>query len=144
MERSGRSLTRVLFLLFLGIAVLMLVIAAWTGISTSRRIAAEQSALAQVIEMTERKDSQGNAFYYPVVSFDLPDGGRQKVQLAEGTWPPQHRVGDLVTVLYQPANPADARIPSGDGTAALWTVTLVTGILGVAFGLAAVLAWALR
>jgi hypothetical protein len=143
LEQSGRTLTRVLFLVFLGIAVLMLVVAVLTGRSTQQKLAREQPALAQVTSMTERKDSQGNSFFYPVVAFDVPDGGRYHAQLSEGSWPPQHRVGDLVTVLYDTSNPFDARIQSGGGTAALWTWTLVTGILGVGFLLAAVLAWAL-
>jgi hypothetical protein len=141
LERSGRTMTRALFFLFAGISALMLLIAVLTGVSTGRRLAAEQSALAQVIEMTERRSSEGSIFYYPVVAFDLPSGQRQRVQLGEGSWPPAHRVGDLVTVRYQPTNPLDARVDSGGGTAALWTWTIVTGALAVAFALAAALAW---
>lgn len=144
LERSGKTLTRILFFLFGGIALLLLVIAALTGVSIARRLAAEQRAVAQVVEMVERKNSEGSIFYYPMVAFDLPNGERQKVQLGEGSWPPAHRVGDLVTVLYQPANPLDARIASGDGTVALWTWTVVTGLLGVAFLGAAALAWFMR
>lgn len=152
LERSGRTLTRVLFFVFLGVALLLLTIAALTGISTARKLAREVSALAQVTALTERKDAQGNSFFYPVVSFEIPgagsDGGspaigRQNVQLAEGSWPPAHRVGELVTVLYDSLNPLDARIASGGGTAALWTWTLVTGLVGAAFLGATVLAWAL-
>jgi hypothetical protein len=141
MARSGRTMTRVLLFLFAGIAALMLVIALLTGISTARRLSTERSALAQVIDMTERKSAEESIYYYPVVAFDLPGGQRQRVQLAEGSWPPAHRVGDLVTVRYQPANPLDARIDTGGGTAALWTWTIVTGALAVAFALAAALAW---
>jgi hypothetical protein len=141
LERSGRTMTRVLFFLFAGISALMLTIAALTGISTGRRMAEEQSVVGQVIEMTERANSEGSIFYYPVVAFDLPNGQRQRAQLGEGSWPPAYRVGDLVTVLYQPRNPLDARIDSGGGTVALWTWTIVTGSLAVAFALAAALAW---
>lgn len=143
MERSSRIMTRVLFFVFLGIAILMLVVAVLTGVYTSRKLAREQSALGQVTAMVERKDEQGDSFYYPAVAFDVPDGGRYNIQLSEGSWPPSHRVGDLVTVMYDSQNPMDARIQSGGGTAAQWTWTVVTGILGIAFILAAVLAWAL-
>lgn len=143
LEQSGRTLTRVLLFIFGAISVLMLVIAVLTGMSTSRKLAREQSVLGQVTAMTERRNSEGNSYYYPVVAFDVPDGGRYSVQLSEGSWPPQHRAGDLVTVLYDSQNPLDARIQSGGGTAALWTWTLVSGVLGVAFLGAAVLAWAL-
>jgi Protein of unknown function (DUF3592) len=143
LEQSGRNLTRVLFFVFLGVAVLMLVIAVLTGRSTQQKLAREQPALAQITAMTERKDSQGNSFFYPVVAFDVPDGGRYDAQLSEGSWPPQHRVGDLVTVLYDTTNPSDARIQSSGGTTVLWTWTVVTGVLGVAFLGAAGLAWAM-
>lgn len=140
---SSRTLTRVLLFVFLGIAVLMVVVAVLTGVTTSRKLAREKAALAQVTEMTERKGSDGNSFFYPKVAFDVPDGGRFNVQLAEGSWPPAYRVGDLVTVRYDGQNPLDARIASGGGTSALWTWTLVTGVLGIAFLGAAVLAWAM-
>ncbi len=141
LEESGRTLTRVLLFVFLGIAVLMVVVAVLTGISTSRKLAREQRALGQVTELIERKDENANSFYYPRVAFDVPDGGRYNVPLAEGSWPPSHRVGDLVTVLYDSQNPMDARMDSRGGTSALWTWTLVTGVLGVAFLGAAALAW---
>ena len=143
LERSGRTLTRVLFFVFLGVAILMAAIALLTGLSTSRKLAREQSALAQVTAMTERRNTEGNSYFYPVVAFDVPDGGRYNVQLSEGGWPPQQRVGDLVTVLYDAQNPLAARIESSDGTAVLWTWTLVTGILAVAFLGATALVWAL-
>jgi hypothetical protein len=141
LEQSGRIMTRVLFFVFLGVAVVMLVVAVLTGMNTSRKLAREQSAVGQVTGLTERKDSNGNTFYYPVVSFEPQNGDRENVQLTEGSWPPSHRVGELVTVLYDPLNPLDARIDSADGTAAFWTWTLVTGILGLAFIGAAALAW---
>ena len=109
-----------LFVVFLGVAVLMLVVAVLTGMSTGRKLAREQSALGQVTAMTERKDSDGNSFFYPVVAFDVPDGGRYNVQLSEGSWPPSHRVGDLVTVLYDALNPLDARLQGG--MSGLWIV----------------------
>ena len=140
LEQSGRRLTRGLFWLFLGLAAFLLAVALLTGINTGRRLNAERSALAQVIEMTERKNSEGGSFYYPVLAFDLPDGRRQRVQLSEGSWPPAHQVGDLVTVLYLPERPLEARIASSGGALALWTWTLVTGIIGIAFALAAWLA----
>lgn len=141
LEQSSRTMTRVLFFVFLGVAILMLVVAMLTGTSTARKLAREQSALGQVTGLTERKDSNGNSFFYPVVSFEPGNGDRENVQLAEGSWPPSHRVGDLVKVLYDPLNPLDARIDSGGGTAALWTWTLVTGILAIAFAGAAALAF---
>lgn len=143
LERSGRVLTRVLFFVFLSVAVLMIAIAVLTGVNTQRKLAREMSTLGQITGLTERKDSQGNSFFYPVVTFEVADGGQQNVQLSEGSWPPSHRVGDLVTVLYDSLNPLDARIQSSGGTSMLWTWTIVAGILGIAFLGATVLAWAI-
>jgi hypothetical protein len=95
--------------------------------------------------MVSRRDEQGNEFYYPVVTFALANGSRKTVQMAEGSWPPMYEVGAEVTVLYDPAQPLNARIQSTSGTVGLWTWTIVTGILAAAFILAALLAgWVLK
>lgn len=84
-------------------------------------------------------------FYYPMVAFNLPDGRRRTVQIAEGSWPPAYEVGQAVTVAYNPDQPRNARIQSLGGTIGLWTVSIITGVLGVAFALATLLArWILK
>ncbi len=131
---------RLFYGIFLGVAVLMLVIATITGISTARTLAREASTQGYVTSLVTRTDADGGLFYYPVVRFVLPDGSRQTVQTTAGSWPPAHKVDEAVTIAYDPEHPDQARIASLAGALNQWIVTLVTGILGVAFLLATLLA----
>ena len=118
---------------FIGVAVLMCIIAVLTGVSTWRGLSREVEAPGQVVEMATRRDEQGNEFYYPVVKFSPAGGSPKTVQMPEGSWPPAYEIGDPVTVLYDPQQPLNARVKSTSGTFSLWIWTMVTGILAVAF-----------
>lgn len=137
----GLPLGKIVITVFVGVAVLMCVIAVLTGVSTWRGMSREAEAPGQVVDMVTRKDEQGNEFFYPVVAFTLPDGSRKTVQMAEGSWPPAYEVGDEVIVLFNPGQPLNARVKSTSGTVSLWTWTIVTGFLAVAFILATLVAW---
>jgi len=133
---GGPSAFRYIFLVFPAVAVLMLVIAVLTGVATARALAREESAPGVVVDVVARRASDGQEYYYPVVEFALPDAGVRTVQIGEGSWPPAYEGGERVTVLYNPERPLEARIQSAGRTLALWTWTIVAGILAVAFGLA--------
>jgi hypothetical protein len=133
-------LPRLFYGIFLGVAVLMLVIATITSISTGFTLANQQRARGHVTALVTRTDADGDLFYYPVVRFVLPDGSRQTVQTTEGSWPPAYQVDESVTIVYDPEHSDQARIDSFAGALSLWIVPLVTGILGVAFLLATLLA----
>jgi hypothetical protein len=130
-------LTRIVFTVFAVVAVLMLGIAAFSGAGAVRRLKSEVSAAGQVLELVERRDETGQVYYYPRVAFSLPDGSRKEVLLAEGSWPPAYEPGQEVEVRVDPARPLEARIRSGAGASGLWIVTIITGVLGLALGLAA-------
>jgi hypothetical protein len=139
------AMPRVVTLIFVAVTVLMLSIAAITAVSASRAVARELSAPGRVVELVVRPDANGTEFYYPVVEFFLPDQVRETVQLTEGSWPPAYREGQAVTVLYDTQQPDHARIASTSGTIGRWTVTIITGILGLAFLAATVFArWVFR
>jgi hypothetical protein len=98
-----------------------------------------------VVDLVVRKDSAGKEFYYPVVEFHLPDGSRQTVQLSEGNWPAAYAKGEPVLVAYDPEQPRQARINSIPSTASQWTLSIITGILGMAFVIATLFArWILK
>jgi hypothetical protein len=143
---------KVVFGVFAGVAVLMLVVAAATGYATTHTLAREQTAAGRVVELTPRtvsvpvetddparKRYVDREYFYPVVEFDLPDGTHKRVQTAEGSWPPAYEVGQGVAVRYDPDHPTSARIESGSGAVLMWVWTIVTGVLGLAFGAATVL-----
>lgn len=132
---------KLLFWLFLGIALFMLVVATVTGIQTQRLLNREVRVAGFVTELTTRTDAEGNTFYYPIVSFTLPDGSRKRLPTSMGSWPAAYTVDEAVTVLYDPAQPTYARIDSPSNAWVDWLWTLVTGVLGVAFLLAALLAY---
>jgi hypothetical protein len=131
---------KLLFWLFLSIALLMLVVATLTGVQTQRTLRREVRAAGFVTELTARTDAEGNTLYYPIVSFTLPDGSRKRLPTTMGSWPPAYTVDEAVTVLYDPVQPTYARIDSPATVWVDWLWTLVSGVLGVAFLLAAGLA----
>lgn len=131
---------RLFYGIFLGVAVLMLVIATITSINTARMLARETSTQGYVTALVIRTDADGDLFYYPVVRFVLPDDSRHTVQTDAGSSPPAYSVDDAVTVRYDPEHPDQARIDSFAGVLSLWIAPLVTCILGVAFLLATLFA----
>ncbi|HAJ38327.1 MAG TPA: hypothetical protein DCL15_21865 [Chloroflexi bacterium] len=134
---------KLLFWLFLGIALFMLVVATVTGVQAQRTLSREIRVNGFVTELMTRTDATGNTLYYPIVAFTLPDGSRKRLPTTLGDWPAAYTVDEAVTVLFDPAQPAYARIDSPTNIWVDWLWTLVTGVLGVAFLLAALLAYRL-
>lgn len=134
---------RLLLWLFLAIALFMLVIATVTGIHTQRTLRREMRFAGFVTELASRTDAEGNTLYYPIVSFTLPDGSRKHLPTNLGSWPAAYAVDEAVTVLYDPERPAYVRIDSPTTAWVDWLWTLVSAVLGVAFSLAAWLAYRL-
>lgn len=125
---------KIFLLVFFGVAFLMLAISAFSGVSAGRAMAREKNAPGRVVDMVVRVNQDGNEFYYPVVEFSLPDESRQTVQIAEGSWPPAYEKGQEVTVAYDPEQrPLTARIDSFSSDLLRWTVSIITGVLGLAF-----------
>jgi hypothetical protein len=133
----------------------MLVIAAISSYTNLKNLSREQSAPGHVVDLVVRQSQVNSSesgtpavyqdFYYPVVEFELPDGTRKTVQLAEGSWPPSYEKGEAVTVLYDPQRPLNARIQSASSTVLMWILPGITGILGLVFlGAAFFVRWFLR
>ena len=149
MERQSVKFPPLIVAIFAIIAVIALAIAVISGISAGRRMAREQSASGQVVDLNVRtslggKNSQGTYqppqdYYYPVVEFSLPNGTRKTVQLSEGSWPPAYEKGEQVTILYDPEKPINARIQSTSSNILMWLLPGITGIVGLAFLIAAVI-----
>ncbi|MEW5957181.1 MAG: DUF3592 domain-containing protein [Chloroflexota bacterium] len=123
--------------IFMAVAILMLAISAVSAVNAGRALAREKSTAGHVVDLVVRKDQAGNEFYYPVVEFYLPDESRRTVQLSEGSWPPAYEKGERVTILYDPAQPLKARLKSVASTVLMWIVPGITGVVGVAFLVAA-------
>jgi hypothetical protein len=68
-------------------------------------------APGRVVRMVDSR-SRNSTTYAPIVAFEA-DGRKFTFKDSVSSNPPSHRVGDAVEVLYDPADPADARIDRG-------------------------------
>lgn len=135
------DLGKIILPLFLGITLLMLAITAIAAVYSTRAFAREKRVLGRVVDLEVRLDEYGNQYYHPVVEFSLPDNSRTRFTIAEGSWPPAYENGARVTVRYDLGPPLRARISSLSDNLSLWTVSIITGVLALAFAGATVFAW---
>lgn len=57
-------------------------------------------------------DDEGGA-YHPVIEFEIADGGgKTRFTDGVGSFPPDYAAGERLAVLYNPANPQEARVYS--------------------------------
>lgn len=125
------------FPLALFVAIFLLVGTALSGgsaymfVDTRRDIAAAKTASGTVIDLIAGRDSDGDDMYYPRVRFVTSSGTPVEFTGSVGSSPPGFDVGEEVAVLYDPTDPAGARI---DTFFQLWFGTLVLGALGLVFG----------
>jgi hypothetical protein len=114
----------------------MLVGGIFWGLRTREFIARAERADGRVIEMVAKRDSDGDRTYSPTVQFMAKDGTQTTFTSSVSSNPPSHREGDAVKVLYDPANPRDAKIES---FTELWFGPLLLGgVMGVIFTLVGV------
>jgi hypothetical protein len=88
--------------------------------------AAAQQAQGEVTDLRWEslgRGSDSRLLAFPVVRFSLPDGRSVETQSSSGTNPPAAKPGAQVTVLYDPADPTRASLPSGA------TSSIVTGVV---------------
>ena len=137
-QMDGASAEKLIVRIFTGVAVVMLLVAGISTVSTLKKLGREESAPGVVVDVVKQRyvDAETDNvsyYYYPVVEFKAKDGKRRTVQLNEGSNPQSHEAGDEVTILYEPENPNDARIKSFGSSALMWILPSITGILGAAF-----------
>ena len=84
-------------------------------------------------------DADGATF--PHVRFVDSTGRTHEFDSNLHSSPPKYSVGAQVPVLYPPGAPEKAQI---EGFMELWMVSLVTGIVGLAMSVAAILTWIFR
>ncbi len=111
--------------IFAVIGLVMLLAAAYSGVSTQRFLASAAQAEGVVVEMV------GGETQAPVVAFTAPDGRRVQFQSSVSSNPPGFHVGEQVRVHFDAANPDDARL---DSFMHLWFVPVFLGGMGSIFG----------
>lgn len=77
----------------------------------------------------------GSWLYFPIVRYSLPDGRAVDFKSPQGSAPAAVRKGQQVTVLYDPANPANARL---EGILSGGCLYGFLAVFGVAFVLLAI------
>lgn len=122
-------LTHILPLIFLLIGLGLLAGCAYLIRKTRLFLERAMETPGRVVEMRAVSDSDGTT-HMPVVEFTAPSGDRAQFESGFSSSPPSYRVGDAVTVLYDPQNFKDARIRS---FLSLWIAPLLFGVLGGVF-----------
>ncbi|MGH6859964.1 MAG: DUF3592 domain-containing protein [Phyllobacterium sp.] len=82
-----------------------------------------------VVRMVEEPTKSGRV-YKPVIEFQTAEGDRITFESSSGSAPPAYRVGEDVTVFYDPSDPQSA-LP--DDWFALWGGPAILGVLSLIF-----------
>jgi hypothetical protein len=90
------------------------------------------SADGTVTDLAYSSSSKGKGTYRPVVEFTAPNGSKVHITGSGGSNPPAYARGDKVRVLFDPANPEQAKI---DSFMEQSFGPLILGGMGAIFGL---------
>jgi hypothetical protein len=71
-----------------------------------------QRTTGTVIRLEESEASEGGSVYSPVIEFTASNDQTYTFESGNASDPPDHSVGDEVSILYDPAAPDQARIES--------------------------------
>jgi Protein of unknown function (DUF3592) len=125
-----------IFGLFLAIGLAFSGISLWAIRDTQAFVARAATAQGEVTGLEYGRDnsssSSSRGVYYPVVKFRTATGEAHTFRSNSGSSPPSYRVGEAVSVLYDPASPFDARIK---GFFSLWLLAFIFGVIGSVFAL---------
>ena len=89
-------------------------------------------ARGTVSKLNER---DGEKVLYPVFTFEDSHGTSYSIESSSGSYPTAYKIGDLITVIYQPDKPANAKIDSFLDIW-IWPIALVgCGALDLLFGI---------
>ncbi len=126
------------FLPVLVIAGVLLAVAVWLGLRTRAFVASAWNADGTVVAVERGEGSKRRnrsvPHYYPTVRFSTITGEEVAFVSEVGSNPAAHKVGDRVTVLYDPHHPEDARIRS---FLQLWFVPSLLAVVGAISAIAA-------
>lgn len=94
---------------------------------------------AVVIDLIERRDSEGDLTYSPEVEYTI-DGVTRTYVASYSSYPAGYAVGDPATVLYDPNNPDKVKL---DGFGSLYLGPSIMGGIGLIFALIGVVPYSL-
>lgn len=111
------------------IGLFMIALGAFFYFRTKKFSEKAQEAKGTVTELAYDSDSEGSG-YYTIFQFTTISGQVIEKSGNIRSSPPAHTVGEVIDVLYDPANPNDARIKK---TSSLYFVPMLLGGMGIVF-----------
>ena len=124
------SATLIIGIVFPLVGGLLLAIGVFLLIRTRMFISKAQEVKGTVIRMVYTRSSEGGG-YSPVYQFRTIEGQVVEVQDGLSSNPPMFKEGQVIDVLYDPANPQSARIKK---FMSLYFVSILLSGLGLIFG----------
>jgi len=103
-------------------------IGGWFFFDTRNFLQFATQTTGTVVDLQSSRDSEGDTMYTPVFEYQDGTGTTHKIISSWSSNPPSHLEGDAVDVLYDPANPSDARL---DGYLSLWLGPIICGVLAL-------------
>lgn len=103
--------------------------AVWAYLSQQRKAESQGKAVGTVVELVSRATASGRSnMLCPVVEFTASSGEKIKFTSEFGSRPAGHKIGQSVTVGYDPVEPQKAEI---DSTTTRWLVPLIYVFMGL-------------
>ena len=103
--------------------------AVWTYFSQQRKVESQVTVAGTVVELVSRVTASGRAsMICPVVEFTASSGEKVRFTSEFGSRPAGYKIGQSVTVGYEPVEPQKAEI---DSTTTRWLVPLIYVFMGL-------------
>lgn len=122
-----RGLLKIMGYLFAALSIILLIASIFTYFRTRHFIDVAVRGEGKVIKLVESHDKDNGTTFRPVFVFRDSHGTEHEIYSSVGSYPPAHKVGDKVTVLYRVEEPENASL---DGFFDLWLLPFVLGIIG--------------
>lgn len=108
-------------------SVICLAISLFAFLHARSFTSAASRAQGTVVRLEKRESRESGTSYYPIVTFQDASGATQELFSSVGSFPPSHKVGDTVTVLYRAEEPRKAKL---DNFFDVWGLAAITGGVG--------------
>ncbi len=100
---------RIIAALILFAAIAPLGIGIWAHSNTRSFLDSAESTTAEVVELVERRGSEGGSVFAPRVRFQDHAGESYEVTSSSASSPPRYFVGEKIDILYNPDRPQEFR-----------------------------------
>jgi hypothetical protein len=95
---------------FIATGIITLTIAFFVYRHAQNFVQSASRTQATITKLIERPGQNSSSVYFPVFRFQDANGQAHEIDSSSGQYPPAYKVGDTVTVLYQPQQPEKAKL----------------------------------